>query len=105
MSAVATRQLLTNIFEHICVTIISDLHFSHASESIVTERDLQVLERCNQDNVRALEEIVEVDRNGNETHEKRSLGTVAAISSSTIDRVGMLLTVSCMQSTFIFSKK
>jgi len=72
VSVVATHQLLTNIFEHICVTIISDPHFSKASGSIVTERDLQVLERCNQDNIKALEEIVGVDRNGNEIHEKRS---------------------------------
>ena len=72
VSVMATHQLLTNIFEHICVTIISDPHFSKASGAIVTERDLQVLERCNQENVNALEEIVGVDSKGNEIHEKRS---------------------------------
>eukprot|EP00581_Thalassiosira_minuscula_P013408 CAMPEP_0183716566 /NCGR_PEP_ID=MMETSP0737-20130205/10436_1 /TAXON_ID=385413 /ORGANISM="Thalassiosira miniscula, Strain CCMP1093" /LENGTH=1583 /DNA_ID=CAMNT_0025945857 /DNA_START=119 /DNA_END=4870 /DNA_ORIENTATION=+ len=72
VSVVATHQLLTNIFEHICVTIISDPKFSHAAGSIVTERDLQVLERCNQANIKALEEIVGIDQKGNEIHEKRS---------------------------------
>jgi hypothetical protein len=72
VSVAATHQLLTNIFEHICVTIISDPAFSKFSGAIVTERDLQVLERCNQENVKALEEIVGVDRKGNEIHEKRS---------------------------------
>jgi len=72
VSVVATHQLLTTILLHICVTIISDPQFSKASGSIVTERDLQVLERCNQENIKALEEIVGVDTKGNEIHEKRS---------------------------------
>ena len=72
VSVVATHQLLTTILLHICVTIISDPQFSKASGSIVTERDLQVLERCNQENIKALEEIVGVDSKGNEIHEKRS---------------------------------
>ena len=72
VSVVATHQLLTNIFEHICVTIISDPHFRHASGAIVTERDLQTLERMNEDNLTALEEIVGVDINGYDIHERRS---------------------------------
>ena len=35
----------------------------------ITERDLQTLERCNRDNIKALERIVGVDRNGVEVHE------------------------------------
>ena len=72
MSVAATHQLLTNIFEHICVTVIGDPHFAKAAGSVVTERDLQVLERCNQENVKALEEIVGVDGKGDAIHEKRS---------------------------------
>ena len=72
VSVVATHQLLTNIFEHICITIISNPQFVHASGSQITERDLQILERCNQDNIKALEEIVGVDRSGDEIHERRS---------------------------------
>lgn len=60
VSVVATHQLLTNIFEHICITIISEPQFRHASGAIITERDLQTLERCNRDNLRALGEIVGV---------------------------------------------
>jgi len=69
---VATHQLLTNIFGHICVTVISDPHFSRAAGSIIRERDLQILERCNQDGLKALEDMVGVDCKGNAIHEKRS---------------------------------
>lgn len=48
VSVVATHQLLTNIFEHICVSIISEPTFRHISGAVITEQDLQVLERCNQ---------------------------------------------------------
>mmetsp|Transcript_5234 Transcript_5234/g.9361 ORF Transcript_5234/g.9361 Transcript_5234/m.9361 type:complete len:666 (-) Transcript_5234:2682-4679(-) len=70
VSVVATHQLLTNIFEHICVTIISDPQFRHVTGSVITERDLQTLERCNRDNIKALERIVGVDRKGIEMHDK-----------------------------------
>ena len=72
VSVVATHQLLTNIFEHICITIISNPHFSHACGSQITERDLQILERCNQENIKALEEIVGAGRDGYEIHERRN---------------------------------
>jgi hypothetical protein len=72
VSVVATHQLLTNIFEHICITIISNPHFNHISGAQITERDLQILERCNQENIKALEEIVGVTRDGEEIHERRS---------------------------------
>ena len=49
VSVVATHQLLTNIYSHICITIISDPQFSKAAGAIVRERDLQILERCNQE--------------------------------------------------------
>jgi len=71
VSVVATHQLLTNIFEHICVSIISEPTFRHVSGAVITELDLQILERCNQENIRALEEIVCVDKHGGELHERR----------------------------------
>jgi len=71
VSVVATHQLLTNIFEHICVSIISEPTFRHISGAVITEQDLQILERCNQENIKALEEIVGVDIGGGEIHERR----------------------------------
>lgn len=71
VSVVATHQLLTNIFEHICVTIISDPHFSRAAGAVIRERDLQILERCNQEGLKTLEEIVGVDVRGVEIHQVR----------------------------------
>jgi hypothetical protein len=65
VSVVATHQLLTNIFEHICVTIIANPHFRAITGAIITERDLQTLERLNRSNINSLESIVGVDRKGN----------------------------------------
>ena len=64
VSVAATHQLLTNIFEHIALTIISDPGFRSVTGAIITETDLKELERCNQDNIMALEGIVGVDRKG-----------------------------------------
>ena len=49
VSVAATHQLLTNIYGHIAITIISDPAYSKAAGSVVRERDLQILERCNQE--------------------------------------------------------
>lgn len=70
ISVVATHQLLTNIFEHICMTILSDPNFRYVTGSIINERDLQTLERLNVDNIKALERIVGVDRKGTVLHDK-----------------------------------
>lgn len=64
VSVAATHQLLTNIFQFICITIISKPHFCYISGAVVTERDLQCLERCNNDNIKALEYIVGTDKHG-----------------------------------------
>lgn len=77
VSVVATHQLLTNIFEHICITIISNPHFRHESGAIITERDLQTLERCNRDNINALKSIVNRDMDGPEL-ELRAAGDLWA---------------------------
>mmetsp|Transcript_4309 Transcript_4309/g.7220 ORF Transcript_4309/g.7220 Transcript_4309/m.7220 type:complete len:1456 (-) Transcript_4309:148-4515(-) len=70
ISVVATHQLLTNIFEHICMTILGDPNFRYVTGSIINERDLQTLERLNVDNIKALERIVGVDRKGVKLHDK-----------------------------------
>jgi hypothetical protein len=64
VSVAATHQLLTQIFEHICLIIIGDSQFRQASGSVIVEQDLQILERCNKSNIRALENIVGFDCNG-----------------------------------------
>ena len=70
ISVVATHQLLTNIFEHICMTILADPNFRYVTGSIINERDLQTLERLNVDNIKALERIVGVDRKGAKLHDQ-----------------------------------
>jgi hypothetical protein len=64
ISVVATHQLLTNLYEYIAVVILSDDRFRLATGSVVTEQDLQVLEKCNKLNVDALTEIVGANRFG-----------------------------------------
>lgn len=58
VSVVATHQLLTNIFEYICVLVLSDSRFRRVTKAQINEQDLKILERCNQMNVNALTEIV-----------------------------------------------
>ncbi len=70
VSVVATHQLLTNIFEHICMTILSDPNFRYVTGSVINERDLQTLERLNVDNIKALERIVGMDKNGTKLHDR-----------------------------------
>ena len=95
VSVIATHQLLTNIFQHICecdiqspilrccqtvvlnyfplppqgMTIICNPQFRGVSGSVITEQDLHTLERCNRDGLTSLERIVGVDRNGNPVQE------------------------------------
>ena len=64
VSVAATQQLLTNIFEHICIVVLSNPHYREASGAVITERDLEELERCNQENIGALEQIVGFDSDG-----------------------------------------
>ena len=81
VSVAATQQLLTNIFEHICLVILSSHEYRHFSGAVITERDLKVLERCNIENIEALESIVGVDARGNKIDsevekETRRLGDI-----------------------------
>ena len=70
ISVVATHQLLTNLFEYLSVVILSDPRFRRATGSVISEQDLQVLEKCNKLNIEALAEIVGVDRSGNVLEKK-----------------------------------
>ena len=58
ISVVATQNLLTLIFEHICLVILSDKQLRHVTGATIKDSDLSQLERCNQDNLRALEGLV-----------------------------------------------
>ncbi len=58
VSVAATHQLLTNLFEYICVVVLSDPRYRRATKAQINEQDIQILERCNQMNINALTEIV-----------------------------------------------
>jgi hypothetical protein len=64
VSVVATHQLLTQIFQHICLTVIGNPNYRRVSAAAITEYDLQVLETLNRDNIQALEDIVGMDAAG-----------------------------------------
>ena len=64
ISVAATHQLLTNLFEYICVVVLSDYRFRQVTSAVVTEQDLRTLERCNRMNIEALSEIVGVSSSG-----------------------------------------
>lgn len=64
VSVAATHQLLTNLFEYICVVILSDHRFRRMTAAVITETDLQVLEKCNRLNIDALCEITNANTLG-----------------------------------------
>jgi hypothetical protein len=64
ISVAATHQLLTNLYQYICVTILNDPRYRQVSGSVVSEQDLQILEKCNIENIDALSEIVGRDAYG-----------------------------------------
>jgi hypothetical protein len=64
VSVAATHQLLTNLFEYICVIILSNPSFRLATAATITEQDLQVLEKCNHENISALCDIISVTTSG-----------------------------------------
>lgn len=64
VSVVATHQLLTNLFEYICVVILSDRRFRRMTGAVITETDLQILEKCNRENIGAMCEIVGTTTSG-----------------------------------------
>eukprot|EP00523_Entomoneis_sp_CCMP467_P020382 CAMPEP_0168849630 /NCGR_PEP_ID=MMETSP0727-20121128/11463_1 /TAXON_ID=265536 /ORGANISM="Amphiprora sp., Strain CCMP467" /LENGTH=1558 /DNA_ID=CAMNT_0008903533 /DNA_START=441 /DNA_END=5117 /DNA_ORIENTATION=+ len=70
LTVVATHQILTNLFEYISALILSDVRFRHAVKATISEQDLQIIERCNRENIEALEEIVGATRFGNRIESK-----------------------------------
>lgn len=66
LSVAATHQLLTQIFEYICLVVLSDQTYRDLTGAVITEPDLRVLERCNQDTILALERIVGREISGKE---------------------------------------
>ena len=64
LTVAATHQLLTQLFGYISALILSDDRFRRVSGAKVTEHDLSILERCNQDNIGALSDIVGTDAYG-----------------------------------------
>lgn len=65
VSVAAQHQLLTQLFQTMSLTILGDHKFRHIAGAAMTETDVKILERCNRDNIQALESIVGVDRMGN----------------------------------------
>jgi hypothetical protein len=74
VSVAATHQLLTNLFEYICVVVLSESRYRRVTGSIISEQDLQILEKCNQKNIDALVDIVGTDEDCNkaEYYENRA---------------------------------
>jgi hypothetical protein len=64
VSVAATHQLLTNLFEYICVIILSNPSFRRVTAATISEQDLQVLEKCNRENISALCDIISVTTSG-----------------------------------------
>lgn len=64
LSVCATHQLLTQLFEHLCLVVLSSHRFRDISGAVITEQDLKVLEKCNIDNILALERTVGVTVSG-----------------------------------------
>ena len=46
------------------MTILGNQDFRSISGAVITECDVKILERCNQDNIRALESVTGAYRNG-----------------------------------------
>jgi hypothetical protein len=83
ISVVATHQLLTNIFQYISTIILNNEKIRQLSGAMITEQDIQILERCNNENIFALEDIVGVQDEGtiissNTEKELRKAGNVWA---------------------------
>jgi hypothetical protein len=62
ISVAATHQLLTNLLQYIAVVILSEERFRKVTRAVITEYDIQIIEKCNQMNIQALEDIVGADR-------------------------------------------
>lgn len=61
VTVAATHQLLTNMFEYICAVVLADSKYRRVTGCRITVQDLEILEKCNLENIEALEEIVGYD--------------------------------------------
>lgn len=73
LSVAAQHQLLTQLFQTISITILGDKGFRHITGAAMTDTDVKILERCNKDNIKALESIVGVNREGNGLSEESNM--------------------------------
>ena len=64
VSVVALHQLLTQIFLHVSISLLSEPEIRSFCGAAITEADLSILERCNQESIKALEDLVATDRKG-----------------------------------------
>lgn len=64
ISVAATHQLLTNIFTFMSDIILSDDLLRAITGAVISEGDLEILERLNRDNISALEDITGTSRCG-----------------------------------------
>jgi len=63
----ASHQMLTQLFGYMASSINSDFELRVASGSVISQSDIMELERCNIENIAALEEIVGCTREGEPT--------------------------------------
>jgi hypothetical protein len=64
VSVAALQQLLTQLLMHVSISLLGESELRTFCGAVVTQSDLMVLERLNQESVNALECIVGSDRNG-----------------------------------------
>jgi hypothetical protein len=64
LSVAATHQLLTQLFQQIATAILSNPEFRRVSGAVITDSDVRILERCNRDNIQAMESITGGSRYG-----------------------------------------
>lgn len=64
VSVAAIQQLLTQLYMHVSISLLAGPELRTFCGAIVTESDLRILERCNQESINALECIVGSDRFG-----------------------------------------
>jgi len=73
VSVAATQQLLTQIFMHMSLLILDNSDFRKYTRAAITKHDLAELERCNQMNIAALEEIVGKKASGEIIHSETEI--------------------------------
>ena len=58
ISVAATHQLLTQIFEYMCMVVLSNVQYRNVAGAVITEKDLEILERCNNESILSFERLV-----------------------------------------------